>query len=83
MAENLKEVYEEYSQKFSQHDENEIIALTNKLLKAFNVYHDLKNVRKNVKSELEKGRDFLLVFVLLVAVFFLLNSFKDLRTLYT
>jgi hypothetical protein len=57
--------------------------MTDKLLKAFNVYHDLKNVRKNIKSELIKGRDFILVFIVIVAMCFFLNSYKDLHTLYT
>lgn len=39
LAENLNEVYHEYTKKFQSQEESEIISLTDKLLKAFNVYH--------------------------------------------
>lgn len=43
----------------------------------------LKNIRQNLKNEIEKGRDFIMVFIIVISFFFYLTNFKELRSLYT
>ena len=77
------QVYEQYNEQFKLQNESTIISKTEKLLKAFNVYHKIKNIRQNLNQEWEKGRNFFVIFLFAITIFLYLNNFRELKTLYT